>query len=599
MNVSVRKVILTTVLLIFITTVISLVFYSLFESTNSNIVYSKLIGGNNNEFVKAIDVDSEDNIIIAGWAESDDYKTLNAYDSTYGGQKDGIITKFSSNSDIIWSTYFGGSKEDIINSIAIDNQDNIYVTGVTFSNEDADGFPILNPENPSKEPGSNSDAFVSKITPSGDLLWSTYLGGGENDFSTGIAIDSNNNVIVVGYTVSQNGFPKEGGSLPFNHKLNNMTDSIEKYDGYIVKYDPEGDIIWSSYFGGEDTDLIYGVDIDSKDSIIVIGYTTSQKFPLLNSSLPKSPNRDLFVAKFETNGPLIWSSIIGTNTKYTNQFVVNDDISIAIDSNYDIIVGGWTNSSSFASVKAFGKPNIDDSRNGFLTKLSYNATIVWSRLIGGNNDDILADIAINSNNEIIVIGETNSINFPILKPYYYSYGEFGDVFISKFNRNGDMEWSSFLTGGFYDNGLGIEIDSLDMILITGITSSNDFPLSSSQSVKGYIDIFYAKLKEPDSNFGSDKIPNNIIYFANIIIENTSIFELIILIGAIAFSFRTLYFYQKTKIFEYLIFTGIFITIALNSFLPLLAFAFRNQNFSNLILLLIKQPYIGLTLYLGY
>ncbi len=171
------------------------------KSGNASLVYSTCLSGNGNERALGIAADASGNAYITGLTYSTDFPTLNQYQTVQGGQ-DVFVTKFdttkSGNASLVYSTYLGGSGNDIGYGIAVDNSGNAYVTGHTISTD----FPILN-----QYQTGWYDAFVTKIdtTKSGNasLVYSTYLGGGASDeCGYGIAVDNSGNAYLTGYTFS-------------------------------------------------------------------------------------------------------------------------------------------------------------------------------------------------------------------------------------------------------------------------------------------------------------------------------------------------------------------------------------------------------------
>ncbi|MHA2253858.1 MAG: hypothetical protein ACXAD7_26130, partial [Candidatus Kariarchaeaceae archaeon] len=155
-----RSTFLSLILLLIFAFVISFSLYYFFGPSSANIEFGILVGGSSNEVIKGQTIDSEDNIIIVGWTESNDYPTKSAtndvcrnsieikksigclYTQNYYGNKDGFISKFSSEGDLIWSTYFGGKKEDIIQAVEVDSENSIIIIGDTRSHKDDDNFTI-------------------------------------------------------------------------------------------------------------------------------------------------------------------------------------------------------------------------------------------------------------------------------------------------------------------------------------------------------------------------------------------------------------------------------------------------------------------------
>jgi len=229
--------------------------------------YSTYLGGSGTEFAYGIDVDPSGFAYITGYTGSTDFPTLNPYQGDQGND-DVFVTKLSSTgSALVYSTYLGGSGTDIAWDIAIDGSGCAYVAGVTASSN----FPT---ENPFQTDQTYSDAFVSKLNSSGDgLVYSTYLGGDNDDRVYAIAVDDFGCAYVTGSTMSTD-FPVQNPC---------MTDQ-DTVDVFVTKLTGSGDsLVYSTYLGGEDHDEGWGIAIDGATGVAYIGGTTnSSYFPTVN-----------------------------------------------------------------------------------------------------------------------------------------------------------------------------------------------------------------------------------------------------------------------------------------------------------------------------
>ncbi len=181
----------------------------------------------------------------------------------------------SSSATLAFSTYLGGSDYDAASAVAVDASGNVYVTGTTNSAKD---FPILNSYQPILR--GSSDAFVAKYDASGNLVWSTYLGGSQDEGGNAIAVDSSGNVYVAGETSSSD-FPTTAGAI--------QTQFHGSSDAFVVKFSPSGTLTYSTFLGGRVT-LILLTQPVSPWTLPVI--STSQVLRTLRPSrpLPESHN---------------------------------------------------------------------------------------------------------------------------------------------------------------------------------------------------------------------------------------------------------------------------------------------------------------------
>jgi Beta-propeller repeat len=209
--------------------------------------YTTVLGHfHSEESAIAIQVDASGNAYVTGWAYSypsdhPRFPTFNALQPGPAGGVDAVLVKLDPQGQVVFSTYLGGSGDDYGRDITLDSAGNIYVAGTTSSND----FPIRNPYQALRVPGgaSDSDVFVTKINPSGSaILYSTYLGGDDDDSVASIAVDSGAGIYIAGSTRSSSfaGRSIVRGSSPFG--LN--------WSGYAVRFDPSGtsldySFVWS------------------------------------------------------------------------------------------------------------------------------------------------------------------------------------------------------------------------------------------------------------------------------------------------------------------------------------------------------------------
>jgi hypothetical protein len=206
------------------------VFVTKLNASGSGLVYSTYIGGSDYDKGYAIAVDGSGNSYVTGYADSTDYDvTSGAFQTTHGGgYSDVFVTKLNaSGSGLVYSTYIGGSSYDYCKGIALDSSGNAYVTGETSSTDydvTAGAFQTIHG-------GGNYDVFVTKLNGSGSgLLYSTYIGGSNEDRGSGIAVDGSVGVYVTGYTKSNDYDVTAGAFQTTNGGGGN-------YDVFVTKLD--------------------------------------------------------------------------------------------------------------------------------------------------------------------------------------------------------------------------------------------------------------------------------------------------------------------------------------------------------------------------
>jgi hypothetical protein len=243
-------------------------FVTKFNAAGSALVYSTYLGGIGQEHGESIAVDSAGNAYVTGATFSANFPTANAIQSTPGGDSDAFVTKFNAaGSALIYSTYLGGSHIDLSESIAVDSTGNAYVTGTTHSTN----FPTANAFQGAT--AGMGDIFVTKLNATGSALaYSTYLGGTEHDGGWGIAVDAAGNAYVTGTTISTN--------FPTVNSFQSTTGSAGLEDVFVTKFNAAGSaLVYSTYLGGGDREIGFGITVDSAGNAYVTGSTSSKCFP--------------------------------------------------------------------------------------------------------------------------------------------------------------------------------------------------------------------------------------------------------------------------------------------------------------------------------
>ncbi len=399
-----------------------------------------------------------------------------------GGQ--GLAQTTSGTLTLSYGTYLGGGLDDDGFAIAVDSSGSAYVTGTTSSSD----FPPLSPYQTDQ---SGEDVFVIKLSSSGNsLIYSTYLGGGSYDFGYGIAVDDRGNAYVTGNTCSSN-FPT------LNAYQSTYQSGLYDGDVFLTKLSSSGNsLIYSTYLGGGDIDVGFGVAVDGNGNAYVTGYTWSSNFPTSNAFQSTYQGLyDVFVTKLSSSGAsLIYSTYLGGGGP-------EEGWDIAIDGSGNAYVTGSTYSSNFPTLNPYQMDQ--GGEDVFVTKLSSSGNgLIYSTYLGGGDLDEGYGIAVDDNGSAYVTGVTRSSDFPILNPYQTDQGG-EDVFVAKLSSSGNgLIYSTYLGGGDLDEGHGIAVDGSGNACVTGFTGSSDFPtLNPYQTYQGGTDAFVTKL----SGFGAELI----------------------------------------------------------------------------------------------
>ncbi len=247
-----------------------------------------------------------------------------------------FIAKFSPTGDLLYSTYYGGSANDLATGIAVDPMGNVYVTGALQSHD----FPVANAFQSSS--GGAVDAFVLKLDPSGNVLYATYLGGKFNDVGMAIAADALGNAYVTGRTESPD-FPITSGA--FQPTPAGYMPGRTFISAFVTKLDPSGNLVYSTFVGGNGSNVGWGIAVDAFGQAHVCGETSALDFPTAGNPLQSVPGRqinlglgsaDAFLSKLTADGSsLVYSTLLGGP-------LADSARSVTIDSNGNAYITGLT-----------------------------------------------------------------------------------------------------------------------------------------------------------------------------------------------------------------------------------------------------------------
>ncbi|QUI23830.1 SBBP repeat-containing protein [Vallitalea pronyensis] len=492
--------------------------YFRFEVSNYNeddtlvidpgLVFSTFLGalvvdaGTNESNKLGIEVDRKGDVYVAGGTVSPTFPiTLGAFEENFPSldtnNTSAYITKlWSDGSGLIYSTFIGGSDIDEARSIAIDSMGNAYVIGETNSPD----FPTTLGAFQEDFPGlDDSSAFIAKLNPDGtSLIYSTFLGGSDDDEGTDIAVDNKGNAYVVGETNSSD-FPTTQGA--FQQKfLSILEDDLPEQNGdielqqsfsdvvFVAKLNPDGsNLVYSTFLGGSDDDEGHGIAVDHMGNAYVTGETNSPDFPTTLGAFQENFHSattsadTVFITKLNPDGSkIVYSTFLGGN---------GDDQAnrIVVDKMGNAYVGGETTSSDFPVTRgAFQEDFRADGDAGFVTKLNPDGTaLIYSTFLNGNDgDNEVQGIAVDDMGNAYVAGFSDSPDFPVTSGAFQedyqgaADSETKDVFVAKLNPDGSiLLYSTFLGGSEDDIARDIAIDEEGNAYVIGYTNSSNFPIT--------------------------------------------------------------------------------------------------------------------------
>lgn len=340
-----------------------------------------------------------------------------------------------------WIATLTGASAETANAVALDNSGNIYVAGQTTTS------------------GAGGDDFLLvKYNTNGVIQWQKLLGGNSTDRAYGVAIDSSNNIYVVGDFASN---------------------IVGDYDMALAKYDTSGNLQWQRSLGSSPADTAYGVAVDSSGYVYVTG-----------RSLFSSVSYDAIIAKYDSSGTIQWQNYLAGGSGDHGR-------GVGVDSSGNSYMGGYTSSSGAGSLDVL------------LAKYNTSGTIQWQRTLGSSNTEIgYAATADSSGNSYVTGYATNGSSVLVAK-YDTSgtiqwqrtltntsgYSQSGysiavdasgnvyvtgysqnvdgfDILIAKYNSSGTIQWQRTLGSAGTDTGFGITVDLLGDVYVVGQVDTN-------------------------------------------------------------------------------------------------------------------------------
>ncbi len=443
------------------------------------ITYSSYLGGSAGADVKSIDRDINGYLYVTGTTSSPDFPGATSVQSFVTGSKNTFVTKYTPDGrTVVYRTFLGTV---IPNDIAVDGSGNAYITGhAATSNQ----FPVINAYQPQNNSAGSSyrEAFLLKLNAAGNaILFSTYLGGFESEFSRTIAVHPNGSSVFIAGSTQSRAFPVLNA---YDSTKNQPPGGIS--DGFIAKFSSSGGLLFSTFFSaGATYDVIRGIAVNNNGEAIVVGSSTC---PSIVNSYPGSPTSGggKYYARLSSSGTnLLNCALIGGGGAANG---------VAVDGVGSIYIAGITGASNFPIVNAAISihPNTQSSRAAFLTKItSTGNSLVYSTYLGGGSDSV-NDVAVSSSGIATVVGSTDAKS---LFPQVREAQPFGnnasptptssvtDAFISQVNPNGTIQYSTFIGGNAREVMMGVKVDSIGQVYAIGTVQ--DSYVSDGQPPVGF------------------------------------------------------------------------------------------------------------------
>jgi len=442
---------------------LSLLFVLCYQlSFSQNFAWAKSFGSYYSESGNSIVTDTSGNVytigVFMGQVDFDPNIDSSFVITSNDYTTDVYISKFNPAGKFIWAKKIGGKGYDEGASIAIDANQNIYITGLYEDSADFDpsaGELIL------VSKAASQDVFVAKYNSWGDIIWAKSIGGNSFDIGKSICVDKLGNVFVAGYFVD---------SCDFNpSSAHYFIKSNGNFDAFVLKLNSSGAFQWAKGFGGGNYDIAYSISLDVQGNVYATGQfqdTMIYNFIAPNKLISQG-NEDVFIIKFSNFGTILWAKSIGSNLS-------DIGYSIAIDRNSNVYSTG-----QFQGTVNFN-PDLGNSSltalktDIYISKLDSSGNYIWAKSFSGTSNSGIGngfDINFDDMQNLYVTGLfSNTFDFNTDTPTYIlnSYGSSG-VFVSKLGPDGQLIWAENY-GGM--GNVALDVDRYQNIYLTGTFKGN-------------------------------------------------------------------------------------------------------------------------------
>jgi len=362
------------------------------------------------------------------------------------GASDVFVVKYNSSGNVEWAYNYGSSFIESGQSIAVDDDGNCYITG-SFSG------PTITLGTTTFTNHGDVDFFTIKINQSGEILWANSFGGSGNDMSTDISIDGIGNVFITG----------RYDSPEINIGADTLV-SIEEWDIFVMKFDPEGNVAWGSSSGGEGVEYTSSICTDINGDGFIPGKFASPMYFIGNDTLFNPFGNEIFILKYDTEGNAVWyTNIASTSSSYGS--------GIDTDNSGNFYVTGYYNGDSISFDDVTLINTVDYTFDIYIVKFDSLYNVVWAKNAGGTSIDGAYDISTDSYGNSYITGEFSSNEIAFGPFTLIKDGEL-DIFVAKYDSNGNELWAISAGGDNYDEGLSVSSIESDNCYVTGHYMSN-------------------------------------------------------------------------------------------------------------------------------
>lgn len=502
-------------------------------------VWATYYGGTGNESGVCVATDASGNVFMAGITMSNGM-AFNGFQNTFGGGNvDAYLVKFSPSGARLWATYYGGPGNEMTFfggkiGLATDTSGNVYLAGLSDSQTGIASTGSFQSTN-----GGGMDAYLVKFDAAGNRIWATYYGGASADVGYAVTVDVAQNVYLGGVTGSA-GMASNG----FQNTMNGTGDA------FLAKFDPAGNRIWATYYGGPANEEGLSVVTDADGNVYLAGSTFSTS-GIASGGFQNffgGGGFDAFLVKFDSTGARAWATYYGGTGD--EMYPYSGDIEVTCDESGYIYLCGMTSSTTgIATSGGHQNTHGGGQYDVFLVKFDYSGNRSWATYYGGTGDDKAYHVAVDTAGNVFLAARTTSAAAIASGGFQTTYGNNEDACLVKFNSIGFRLCATYYGGFDYDDCDGMAIDNAGNAYMSGGTANMSGMTSGGfQNLfgGGSSDAFLVKFTSCNNPLQTEEIisTNDIIIYPNpsngkFIIEETNfengIIEIFDMFGQLIYS----------------------------------------------------------------
>lgn len=461
-----------------------LLFATLLQAQNWQ--WAKSAGGTSFEIGRGIAVDGSGNVYATGY-----YTGTVAFGTTSitsAGGEDLYIAKYDASGNLLWVKSAGGTANDRGLSVDVDTSGNTYVTGICASTATFGSTTVT--------AAGGSDIVVAKYNSMGDVLWVNTAGGAfSDDYGYGVAVSASGSVYIAG---------RFEGTIAFG--ATNII-SAGGQDVFIAKYSNSGSLSWVKRAGGAGLDFASAIALDANGNPVITGSFADFSNPTAtfeSTTITTTGMRDVFIAKYDTTGGLIWVKKAGGSGN-------DQGNGISVDGFGNCYVSGYlSNGGTFGSTTLTALGSVD----GFVSKFDGSGNSIWAKIEGGSEGDYGYAVSADAMGNVYNTG------------WFTTSGTFGgtsvvglgfeDIYVTKYDSAGTLLWAKSAGGAGVDQSYAIASDASGNAYLTGSFGKSSGLVSATfgnivlNSI-GIYDVYVAKIGSAVTSVGRSALPSLNIY----------------------------------------------------------------------------------------